>query len=142
MREPPSIAELNTIRLRFMPESEVVRAYMARIPPAWELIEKSADGAAFRRGSLQVLVSLSKYASGQIWIHVSVTGRTGQARFHLPTWEELKRVKHDFIGDRWAYQVFPPESEYINQCETCLHLFSQYSGEPALPDFTRGMGTL
>jgi hypothetical protein len=55
----------------------------------------------------------------------------------------MKRVKHDFIGpDKWAYQVFPSESQYINQNPYVLHLFSLLENRPALPDFTRGLKML
>jgi hypothetical protein len=128
------------------PEEEE-RAMIARVAPSWTMRDAQhlGDGWAhhFTRGTLQVLLSLSRYDDGRLWIHVSVCGRTGQAKFYLPSWEELKRVKNDFIGvDRWAYQVFPPASEYVNDNANVLHLFALHDGTPALPDFTHGIGAL
>jgi hypothetical protein len=105
--------------------------------------ERAPGGGIFRRSDLQVFFSVLRYHDGRTWIHVSVCGRTGPRRFHLPSWEDVKRVKVDFIGeDRWAYQVFPDARHYINQNPYVLHLFSLLEGEQALPDFTWGLGTL
>ena len=130
------------------PEEEV-RAMLARVPPSWTMrrvgggeLDTSA-GQYFTRGSLQVIASLSRYDDGQLWQHVSVCGRTGPKRFHLPSWEDMKRVKRDFFGaDRWTYQVFPPDGEYVNDHPCVLHLFARWDGTAALPDFTHGLGTL
>lgn len=139
----PTFEELRAVHDRYPVDPAQVRAMLARVPPAWTLVERSADGACFRRGTIQVIVSLGLYDDRALWIHVSLCGSTGQSKFYLPSWEELKRVKHDFIGeDRWAYQVLPPLSEYINQHPCVLHLFARFEGERALPDFTRGLGML
>ena len=125
-------------------DESIVRGVLARIPPGWSLIEggPGAGGAAFRRGNILVLISVSYELDGRIWIHVSASGQKGSGYF-LPAWEDMKRVKHDFIGpDRWAYQVFPAEKDYLNQNPFVLHLFTLLEGEPALPDFTKGTGTI
>ena len=124
------------------PEPEHVRAMLARVPPSWNLVDKGADGAAFQRGTIQVVMTLAKYEDHQLWIHTSLCGRVSREKFYLPTWEDVKRVKHDFIGNHWAYVVFPPENKYVNQNPYVLHLFARFDGESALPDFTRGLGTL
>lgn len=142
-REPPTLEQMMAVADRYPVDPAQVRAMLARVPPSWSLIEKSGDGAAFRRGVVQVMISLALYDDRNLWLHVSATGRTGEKKFHLPSWEDLKRVKRDFIGeDRWAYQVLPPEAEYINQHPCVLHLFALFENHPALPDFTRGLGTL
>ena len=52
-------------------------------------------------------------------------------------------MKNDFIGlDRWAYQVLPPEKDYINDHPCVLHLFALLDGEPVLPDFSWGIGRI
>jgi len=142
MKGHPTLEELRDVHDRYPVDPAQVRAMLARVPPSWTLLERSQDGAAFRRSTIQVLISLELYDDHALWVHVSLCGRTGQAKFCLPSWEELKRVKQDFIGDRWAYQVLPPASEYVNQHPYVLHLFARFEGEPALPDFTRGLGVL
>jgi hypothetical protein len=135
---------LAAVRRKAYVEDSVVRGALARVPPSWRMeIRLDEQTAVFRRGELQVMLSVSRYEDGRTWIHVSACGRTGPTRFHLPSWEQMKRVKNDFIGeDRWAYQVFPDARHYINQNPTVLHLFALLDGEPALPDFTWGLGIL
>lgn len=143
MKGSPTIEELRAVSEKYPVDPADVRSMLARVPPSWSLIEKSGDGASFRRGGVQAIISLGKYDDGQLWVHVSACGRTGRDKFHLPDWDELKRVKSDFIGqDRWAYQVLPPAEEFINQNVFVLHLFARFDGNPALPDFSRGLGVL
>lgn len=139
--------DVEAIMERDRADPEDVRAMLARVPPSWSMIQDGAqgnfieDGGAFRRGSIQVLFTLSRESDGELWVHVSACGRTGASKFHLPTWEDMKRVKNDFIGeDAWAYQVFPSAKDYINQHPCVLHLFARLDGKPALPDFTKGTG--
>lgn len=121
----------------------IVTGVLARVPPSWELVIREDDGAMFRRGNIQVILSVSYQQDQRIWVHISACGRTAKKTYSLPSWEDMKRVKHDFVGpDRWAYQVFPSEAQYINQHPCVLHLFALLEGEPALPDFTKGTGTL
>jgi hypothetical protein len=122
-------------------DESVVLAALARVPPSWKMLEREAGGGSFRRGSLQVIYTVARYDDGRIWVHASVCGRTGAGAYYLPDFEELKRVKSDFIGeDRWAYQVFPSAKDYINQHPYVLHLYALMDGAPALPDFTWGLG--
>ena len=122
-------------------EEGVVNAALARVAPAWTLVARAEDGAAFRRGTLQAILSVERH-DGHLWLHVSACGRTGERRFYLPSWEEMKRVKQDFLGDVWAYGVLPPARDYVNDHPSVLHLFARMDGASALPDFTRGTGTL
>jgi hypothetical protein len=144
MKPLPTEEQLRETWEKHRVDDAVIRGALARIPPSWTLIEEIADGAAFRRGSLQVLFSVSHQPNDdRVWIHVSVCGRTGRDKYYLPSWEELKRVKNDFIGDdRWAYQVLPPQTQYVNDHPFVLHLFATLDGAPALPDFTQGLGHL
>ncbi len=124
-------------------DDSVVRAALARVPPSWNLETALPAGGFFRRGSLQVMYTVQKYEDGRVWIHASVAGRRGERSWFLPDFEDIKRIKHDFIGeDRWAYQVFPSTKEYVNQNPYVLHLYALMDGSPALPDFTMGLGTI
>jgi len=124
-------------------DEAIVRSVLVRVPPSWRCVRQMGDGAAFKRGNIQVIIGVAREQDGNIWIHVSACGRRGERDFFLPSWEEFKRVKHDFIGpDKWAYQVFPDEKSYINQHPCVLHLFALFENRPALPDFTRGLGVL
>ena len=124
-------------------DESTVRAALSRIPPSWSLCQASPGGGAFLRGSIQVIFSVQRYNDGRVWLHVSACGRTGASSWFLPSWEDMKRIKNDFIGeDAWAYQVFPSAKDYVNQHPYVLHLYSLMDGKPALPDFTWGLGTI
>jgi hypothetical protein len=124
-------------------DDSVVRAALARVPPSWNLERPLPAGGFFRRGSIQVMYTVQKYADGRVWVHASAAGRTGASSWFLPTWDDMKRVKHDFIGENaWAYQVFPSAKDYVNQNPWVLHLYALMDGSPALPDFTMGLGTI
>lgn len=139
--------QIDAVEVRAYVDDSVVRAAMLRVNPAWTLIRHFPAGGAFRRSGLQVLFTIQRYDDGKgnwdIWLHVSVCGRRGENEWYLPSWEELKRAKNDFIGeDRWAYQVLPSAKDYVNQHAYVLHLYSRLDGGPALPDFTWGLGTI
>jgi hypothetical protein len=135
--------QLEAIEEKARVDIEIVRGVMSRVPPSWSIIEKMPAGRAFRRANIQVLFTVQKYEDRKIWLHCSACGRHNNGSFFLPDWEQFKRVKNDFIGeDRWAYQVFPSAKKYINHNPYVLHLFALLEGEPALPDFTWGLGTI
>lgn len=136
--------QLDAVDERARVDEPVVRAMLSGVPASWRMIERSPGGGIFVRGSIQVILSVARYEDGRIWLHASACGRTGNGGFRLPDWDEFKRVKNDFIGcDRWAYQVFPDERNYINQNAFVLHLFALMDrDDKALPDFTWGLGTI
>lgn len=138
--------QIDAIKAKVFCDPDMVRAVLSRVPPSWRMIEKMPSGAAFIRGNIQVLFTIQKYelkGTWETWLHVSACGRRGERDFFLPDWEEMKRVKHDFIGpDRWGYQVFPAEKDYVNKHPCVLHIYSRLNGESALPDFTWGLGMI
>lgn len=106
----------------------------------WYLIERRTDGARYRRLDvlrLTAIFSLAREVDGRRWLHLSVAH---ERRF--PSWEELVDTKRQFVGDRYAYQVFPTEERYVNRHQYCLHLFSclDVLEGMVLPDFTMGGG--
>lgn len=87
--------------------------------------------------SLAVFLSVERHSDSRRWLHVSVSHRD-----RIPSWDELRSIKDLFIGrDKKAIQVLPPESEYVNHCPRCLHLWCCLDGD-GLPDFRRHGGTL
>lgn len=145
MDDQLSFEEIQAIRDRDAPPQEDVRAMLARVPPGWRMLKVPSvvgdDGAAFVRGAAQVIMSLSRESDGELWVHVSCCIRTGEKKFALPSWDDMKRVKKDFFGDdAWAYQVFPCRKDYVNIHPCVLHLWARLDGKPVLPDFTKGTG--
>jgi hypothetical protein len=59
----------------------------------------------------------------EAWEHVSVSSKN-----RCPTWHEMKMIKDVFwLPDEMVLQFHPPESVYVNQVATCLHLWKSPS---------------
>ena len=61
----------------------------------------------------------------QIWEHVSVSrGFPGKNPVHLPTWDDMGKVKATFWDpEDCVIQYHPRASEYVNENEYVLHLW-------------------
>jgi hypothetical protein len=68
------------------------------------------------------------------WVHASISRDT------MPTYEDLKLLHKAVFKDKWAYQIFAPESRHINIHEHALHLFGRFDGLPQIPDFQKISG--
>lgn len=85
---------------------------------------------------MQVIISEARY-EGNWWRHVSCSRDKGMT---LCSWEELEEIKNLFIGvNEIAYQIFPPEDEYVhgplpNISSGVLHLWHPIGFRP-IPDF-------
>jgi hypothetical protein len=110
------------------------------LPPGWELFgPQSDDGRRYYSPLLQLMVILTarREQDGRRWLHLSCSHQR-----RTPTWVELREVKDIFFGpDRYAYQVLPPASHYVNINARVLHLWHCLDEDP-LPDFTCGSGSL
>jgi hypothetical protein len=85
---------------------------------------------------LQIIASAAVMDDGREWLHVSVSRKS-----RLPSYEEMTRIKRDFIGDdKKAISVLPEKKYHVNIHENCLHLF--YSAENPLPEFSGGLGSI
>lgn len=69
-------------------------------------------------------------SDGKGWEHVSVSLRN-----RTPRWEEMCFIK-DLFWEKTetVVQFHPPESEYVNNHEYCLHLWRPIGKEIELPD--------
>ncbi len=57
-------------------------------------------------------------SDGAGWEHVSVSGSV------IPSWDIMHRVKKMFWdAEDCVVQYHPPESDYVNNCGSCLHLW-------------------
>lgn len=96
------------------------------------------DGEAYAAGDMTVIWSIATELDKRLWLHVSVSRPN-----RLPSYSDMARVKAHFIGpDATAYSVWLPESLHVNIHPNCLHLWSPLEGDPPLPEFSRGMGTI
>lgn len=91
---------------------------------------------AWSYNGLQIIASAAVMDDGHEWLHVSVSRKS-----RLPSYEEMTRIKRDFIGDdKKAISVLPEKKYHVNIHEYCLHLF--YSAENPLPEFSGGTGSI
>lgn len=107
-------------------------------PKDWHFLESGGDGHAFaHKNGLRLIVDCERKEDGKRWVHVSVS-----RKHHTPSHEDMCKVKAAFIGDRYAYAVFPPSEHYVNVHPNCLHLWSLAEEDgKVLPEFSgRVMG--
>ena len=91
---------------------------------------------AWEHNGLMIIASAGEYDDGREWLHVSISRKS-----RVPSYNELTRIKRDFIGDdKKAVLVLPEKKNHVNIHDYCLHLF--YSAENPLPEFSAGMGTI
>lgn len=77
---------------------------------------------------LYVLRSISKMENGEHWIHVSVSRRD-----RLPNWDEVVKVKNEFIGEfKEVIHMIPSKKDHVNIHSYCLHLWSPAKVDPKL----------
>jgi hypothetical protein len=88
---------------------------------------------------LTVIASSGDEKSGVNWEHVSVSTRK-----HAPTWVEMDFIKRLFFDDEeTVMQLHVPRSRWINNHETCLHLWRPTDQAiPLPPDITVGIKDL
>ena len=109
---------------RELPIARTMGANAAEYMRAWEY------------NGLMIIASAGEYDDGKEWLHVSVSRKS-----RVPSYDDLTRIKRDFIGDdKKAVLVLPEKKNHVNIHDYCLHLF--YSAENPLPEFSAGMGTI
>ena len=88
---------------------------------------------AWTFNGLLIMASVGEYDDGNEWLHISISRKS-----RIPTYDELTRIKRDFIGDdKKAIMVLPEKEKHVNIAENCLHLF--YSEKNQLPEFSNGL---
>lgn len=126
-------------RGEFVPDfggsSEWLEPFLPQVlPPKWR---QEQTGMYMSMAGQKIIVSGSRESDGNRWVHMS-TGFSDR----LPSWDELKQAKELIFGDeRWAVQVLPVKSKYVNIAPYVLHLFHCVDND-VLPDFTGGTGSL
>jgi hypothetical protein len=116
------------------------RGCRARRPGGWDL--KAADDGGemwwHESSATSVIWSAQREKDGRVWLHASMAHPD-----RIPTWDELKILKAWLVtDDRYAYQVLPPASRYVNVHPHVLHLWAVIDGPEPLPDFVREGGQI
>lgn len=112
---------------------ELINASRIRRGPFASTDENGFNGAfGFRIAGEARLVCVIA-SDGLGWRHVSVS--FGQASKKTPSWEIMAKIKEIFWGDdEWVIEFHPPQSEYVNNHEGCLHLWQPTDCELPKPD--------
>jgi hypothetical protein len=111
------------------------------VPPGWRVLERRADGAAFRvPGGRLVIASVAVEDDGCRWAHLSMSHKS-----RLPTWPEMVEMRDALLGSEVeCYQVCAPASRYVNLNDRVLHLWACVDKpEGVLPRFegeVKGVG--
>ncbi len=104
-------------------------------PDGWRLIQEWGDGYALDNYSgLRVLVDTRAMPDESIWLHVSYS----RAKW-IPNHADTSAVKQAFIGNRYAYAIFPPSEKYVNIHPNCLHLWAPLSVDSVTPEFSENI---
>lgn len=86
--------------------------------------------SAWKHDGLMVFASAGEYDDGREWLHISVSRKS-----RIPSYEDMTRVKRDFLGDdKKGVFVLPEKKNHVNIHDYCLHLF--YSADNPLPEFS------
>jgi len=68
-------------------------------------------------------------SDGGGWEHVSVS-----TKHKIPTWKQMCHIRNIFWDkEATVFQFHPPQSQYVNCCKTCLHLWRQVGVKVELP---------
>lgn len=112
------------------------KPWVFQCPAGWRVIQRWGDaGFACQQytGGLRVLVDCEQKSDGNRWLHVSVSRKDW-----TPNHADMATVKRDFIGERYAYAVWPPSDKYVNIHPHCLHLWARWDDGDGrvLPEFS------
>ena len=73
----------------------------------------------FRRGMVTGGSMKTVASDGLGWEHVSIS-----LPHHCPSWNQMCRIKNLFWdADDAVIQIHPPQIDYVNHSENCLHLW-------------------
>jgi hypothetical protein len=119
-------------------EVQIAMRLARPVPSRWREVAPNSGRWRSQHTGVVVIESVTRERDGRRWHHVSLARSS-----RLPTWEDVRLVRADFIGeDRESYQVFPPDSRWVNDNKYVLHLWCCLDApDGVLPDF-RHRGTI
>lgn len=89
------------------------------------------------RWGLRLMHSASREDDGQVWAHVSLSRRDGA----FPAWLEAERVHWLLYPEHPGVIVVAPQAAHVNLREVA-HVWVKLTGDPPVPDFTSGTGSI
>lgn len=84
------------------------------VPPVKDL----AKAWQHYRSRMTVLRSLTQMQNGDVFIHISAAHHADQV-----TWDDLVKVKREFLNHEPAYHVIVSEKDHVNVHWNCFHLW-------------------
>lgn len=94
-------------------------------PAVMQIVPGVLVAKTFAKGPVTAIFTTENHG-GKIIRHVSVARRD-----RLPIWDEIKAARAAFFEDRHnVAQFLPPQAEYVNVHQFCLHLWAKPNGEP------------
>lgn len=103
-------------------------------PKGWRILQPWGFGYALQhREGLRAIIDCSQKEDDRWWVHISLSRAS-----RTPTHEDMVQAKRDFLGDRYAYAVYPPTERYVNIHQHCLHLWALVDSKDGkvLPEFS------
>ena len=100
--------------------------------PELELVQMGEDGGCGRvfLGTNHLnKAAFVVWSWGDGWDHVSVSFRN-----RCPTWDEMCRIKDMFFyPEETCVEYHPAKADYVNICNTCLHIWRPQNVELPKP---------
>jgi hypothetical protein len=94
-------------------------------------IQRPGKQQAFQ---INIISSGHNLPGNEGWEHVSVSVLYQNNETRCPSWLEMVLVKHLFWDDEeTVIQFHPKKSRYVNECDTCLHLWKKTEIDHELP---------
>jgi hypothetical protein len=89
-------------------------------PLGWRILQPWGFGYALGSNTgLRAIIDCSQKDDDRWWVHISISRQS-----RTPTHEEMAAAKVSFLGNRYAYAVYPPVEQYVNIHAHCLHLWA------------------
>ena len=120
--------DIKKVEAAYFPQPQTI---WQEIPLAQAMgVEAAEYMSAWKHDGLMVFASAGEYDDGREWLHISVSRKS-----RIPSYEDMTRVKRDFLGDdKKGVVVLPEKKNHVNIHDYCLHLF--YSADNPLPEFS------
>ncbi|MBA3654565.1 MAG: hypothetical protein H0W70_10270 [Actinobacteria bacterium] len=114
-------------------------AYPRLARAGWLLRYEGEDGLGLLdqpKRNLRIIHSIAREQDGDVWAHLSLSRRDRT----FPTWEQTRDAWWLIYPNLAGVIVVAPQTKHVNVAEVA-HVCGNLS-KPAVPDFTRGLGTI
>ena len=106
----------------------------------WRNVARRDDGLGIwdaRGNRLRLIHSVAAEDDGEVWAHVSVSNPAGT----MPSWYDIREAGWLCYPDQFGVIVVAAESSHVN-IGNIHHIWYRLTGDPAVPDFSHGVGSI